>query len=137
MEDDSARLTYAGIWDSNSNSIFSGGTTSYTNASGASASLTFNGSAVYLFGDANNDHYAFNVTLDGVTTLHHTPLGCGGPWEPHACEKILPGLQYFAAPLGEGEHTITVTNYVVPSLNYSYFGKITVLLRSRHETCID
>lgn len=123
VENDSERLAYTGHWDSNSSPVFSGGTTSYTNASGASVTLTFNGSAIYLFGDANNDHYAFNVTLDGVTTSHKTPLGCGGPFEPHACEKLLPGLQFFAAPLNSSEHTIIVTNWVVPSLNYSYFGK--------------
>lgn len=122
VEDNSDRLVYTGLWESNSSPSFSGGTTSYTNATGASVQLTFNGTAIYVFGDANNDHYAFNVTLDGVTTTHHTPLGCGGPFEPHACEKILPGLQYFAGPLNDSQHTITVTNYVVPSLNYSYFG---------------
>lgn len=58
-----------------------------------------------------------------MTSTHHTPLGCGGRFEPHACEKILPGLQYFSGPLNASEHTITVTNYVVPALNYSYFGE--------------
>lgn len=116
-------LSFTGHWDSNSDAAFSGGTTTYTNASGASVSLSFRGTAVYLFGDANNDHYAFNVTLDGTTTSHHSPLGCGGNFVPHACEKIQPGLQYFAAYLDNSLHNITVTNWVVPSLNYSYFGK--------------
>lgn len=121
VEDNSSRLRYTGTWDSNTSPLFSGGSTSYTNVSGASVTLSFNGSAIYLFGDANNDHYAFNVTLDGSTISHKTPLGCGGPFEAHACEKLLPGLQFFAAPLDASEHTITVTNWVVPSLNYSYF----------------
>ncbi|KAK9893956.1 hypothetical protein P389DRAFT_111002 [Cystobasidium minutum MCA 4210] len=119
VENDSSRLVYTGLWESNTSPFFSGGSTSYTNGTSASVQLTFNGSAIYVFGDANNDHYAFNVTLDGLTTTHHTPLGCGGPFEPHACEKIVPGLQYFAGPLDESHHSITVTNYVVPGLNYS------------------
>jgi hypothetical protein len=47
---DRSRLTYIGTWDSNKDTRFSGGTSTYTNEE-ASVSLKFNGSAVYVFGD--------------------------------------------------------------------------------------
>lgn len=38
-----SRLTYSGTWNNNSDPLFSGGTTTYTNQDGASVSLNFTG----------------------------------------------------------------------------------------------
>ncbi|KAF8882824.1 hypothetical protein BD779DRAFT_904550 [Infundibulicybe gibba] len=44
-----------------------GGGTSYTQVGKASVSLSFQGSAVYVFGDKENDHGLYSVVLDNWT----------------------------------------------------------------------
>ncbi|KAG8984075.1 hypothetical protein FRB95_006765 [Tulasnella sp. JGI-2019a] len=109
VEDNDSRVTYTGSWISESNALFSGGTAIYTAQNGGSASIKFNGSAVYIFGDSVNDQGSYSVTLDNVTQTYHTLSGCGGGYGKF-CEKTPPSLKYFASNLGSSEHIITLTN---------------------------
>jgi hypothetical protein len=92
IEDDNlTALTYTGTWGNNSNALFSGGTTHYTNDSSAAVSFSFYGTAFYIYGDQNNDHGAFEVEVDGVSETLRTPLSCGGEFRSGYCEKTDPG----------------------------------------------
>ncbi|KIJ44171.1 hypothetical protein M422DRAFT_228862 [Sphaerobolus stellatus SS14] len=66
-EEDDAAVKYTGQWESNTSPVFSGGGTSFTNEDKASVSLSFHGSAIYIFGDKKNDHGLYSVTLDNGT----------------------------------------------------------------------
>ena len=46
---------------------------------------------MYIYGDQNNDHGAFEVELDGQSEILRTPLGCGGVFRIGYCEKTDPG----------------------------------------------
>jgi len=114
-------LSYTGTWSNNSDPLFSGGTTTYTNEEGATVSLKFYGTAIYMYGDANNDHGNFTVKVDDFPVRQlRTPNGCGGAYGKF-CEKTSPGLQFFQAYLDESEHTITVTNGRAETGETSYF----------------
>jgi hypothetical protein len=123
-DDNTTALTYSGTWGSNTNELFSGGTTRFTNGSDASVSFSFYGSAFYVYGDQNNDHGAYNVTIDGGEPEQlRTPLNCGGEFRGGYCEKTDPGVQYFKAYLGGELHNVTITNVILDRFNYSYFGQ--------------
>ena len=51
VEDNATQMRYTGAWRSNNDTRFSGGTSAFTEQDGATVSLTFSGSAVYVFGD--------------------------------------------------------------------------------------
>lgn len=89
----STALAYSGTWGNNSNALFSGGTTHYTNDSSATVSFSFEGTAFYIYGDQNNDHGPFYVEIDGVNVgSSRTPLSCGGEFRSGYCEKTDPGM---------------------------------------------
>lgn len=116
-------LNYTGQWGQNSDSLFSGGTSHYTNDSTAAVSFSFYGTAMYIYGDQNNDHGAFEVELDGESETLRTPLGCGGVFRSGYCEKTNPGAQYFKAYLGPELHNVTIRNVNLnQSLRYSPSG---------------
>ncbi|KAF8983296.1 hypothetical protein BDQ17DRAFT_741085 [Cyathus striatus] len=109
-EEDNKALTYTGVWGNNTGPVFSGGGTAYTNAEGASVSLTFNGSAIYIFGDKKNDHGLYTVALDDSPLATYSGIsGCGGAFG-QTCEQQKPTLQFLASNLGDGEHKVVVTN---------------------------
>lgn len=121
-DDNTTALTYSGTWGSNTNELFSGGSTRFTNGSEASVSFSFYGSAFYVYGDQNNDHGAYNITIDGGEPEQlRTPLNCGGEFRGGYCEKTDPGVQYFKAYLGPELHNVTITNVILDRFNYSYF----------------
>ncbi|KAF9506400.1 hypothetical protein BS47DRAFT_1367411 [Hydnum rufescens UP504] len=119
IQETNPRLNFVGNWTTNTpNPAFSGGGSKYTREDGASVSLTFNGSAVYIFGDKVNDHGLFNVTLDSrPPQTFNGVAGCGGTFAK-ACEKTNT-LAFFAGSLGPEEHTITVQN--IAGINHSFF----------------
>ncbi|KAI0091114.1 hypothetical protein BDY19DRAFT_886314 [Irpex rosettiformis] len=76
VDDTSPLIQYApaGVWGDSSHSdpfwqSYSNGTFHPTNYTGATATLTFNGSAVYLYGAFRGNHDQYSVTLDGTTTV--------------------------------------------------------------------
>lgn len=50
VEDTDTKLAYVGEWGNNSADVFSGGTTHFTSEDGATVSLSFFGSAIYMWG---------------------------------------------------------------------------------------
>ncbi|KAF7326192.1 hypothetical protein MKEN_00471400 [Mycena kentingensis (nom. inval.)] len=128
LEETDPSLVYTGEWTENvHNPLFSGGYSRYTNGDGASVSLTFNATAIYIFGDKTDRHGLYTVSLDGAPPETFNGVsGCGGAFA-HACEKDNT-LVYFAGgqPLAEGEHTITVRN--VPGELGAYFDLDAIVL---------
>lgn len=109
-------LTYSGIWGNNSNALFSGGTTHYTNDSDASVSFSFHGTAFYVYGDQNNDHGPFSVEVDGVGLGEvRPPLGCGGEFRGGYCEKTDPGRLLMAYGYFSKHCCLTITSQVPTS----------------------
>lgn len=117
-DNDYVRLNYVGSWDSNNDTRFSGNTSTYTNGQGASVSLSFVGTAVYLYGDTVfvrllptcldrklilefQDHGLFSVALDG-----------GAPTTHNASTTFLEigVLKYFETGLANVSHSLVVTN---------------------------
>ncbi|KAF7303347.1 hypothetical protein MIND_00562400 [Mycena indigotica] len=128
LEETDSRLVYTGDWTENVyNPLFSGGYSRYTNGDGASVSLTFNATAIFIFGDKTDRHGLYSVSLDGgPPTLYNGVSGCGGAFA-HACEKDNT-LAYFAANLDNREHTVTVTN--IPGELGAYFDLDAIVLTS-------
>ncbi|KAJ1300306.1 hypothetical protein OPQ81_005128 [Rhizoctonia solani] len=73
----------------------------FTNVGGATASVQFQGNAVYLYGGTLDDHGTFNVQIDD-----HTPVGLNGSSKGYHPRVLL----YYADGLGPGNHKLTVTN---------------------------
>lgn len=100
-DSDHVTLTYAGAWSSNNDTRFSGGTSTYTDGQGASVSLKFNGSAVYVFGDTVDDHGLASFSLDQQTSTAN-----------FASEFLkFDTLKFFAGNLSNQEHTLLITNF--------------------------
>ncbi|CAE7145151.1 unnamed protein product [Rhizoctonia solani] len=72
-----------------------------TNVGGATASVQFQGNAVYLYGGTLDDHGTFNVQID-----NHDPVGLNGSTNGYHPRVLL----YYADGLGSGNHKLTVTN---------------------------
>ncbi|KAJ6617359.1 hypothetical protein B0H10DRAFT_2218687 [Mycena sp. CBHHK59/15] len=128
LEETDPRLVYTGNWtvcylpsgsrrENVYNPLFSGGYSRYTNGDGASVSLSFHGTALFIFGDKPDRHGLYTVALDArpPATLNGVS-GCGGAFA-HACEKDNT-LVFFAANFDGSEHTVTVTN--VPGMLGAY-----------------
>ncbi|KAJ7806285.1 hypothetical protein B0H14DRAFT_2876174 [Mycena olivaceomarginata] len=113
LEETDVRLVYTGNWTENVfNPLFSGGFSRFTNGDGASVTLNFTASALYILGDKTDRHGLYTVSLDGAPpTTFNGVSGCGGAFA-HACEKDNT-LAYFATfndEHEEREHRVTVTN---------------------------
>ncbi|KAJ7154932.1 hypothetical protein C8R43DRAFT_884951 [Mycena crocata] len=125
LEETDTQLVYMGDWTNVFNPLFSGGFSRYTNGDGASVSLTFHATALFIFGDKTDRHGLYTVKLDDrATETFNGVSGCGGAFA-HACEKDNT-LAYFAANLDEGPHTVTVTN--IPGELGAYFGTSSLIL---------
>ncbi|KAG6896780.1 hypothetical protein C0992_006130 [Termitomyces sp. T32_za158] len=119
-EEDNAALTYSGTWNRNKSPNFSGGGTSFTNEDKATVSLSFHGSAVYVFGDKKNDHGLYSVVLDNKTAeVYDGVSGCGGAFGA-TCEQMKPTLEFVASNLDDSLHTLTIEN--LAGVNKSFFG---------------
>ncbi|KAJ7100078.1 hypothetical protein B0H15DRAFT_877350 [Mycena belliarum] len=126
MEETDPALKYTGTWGNNTSPNFSGGGTTFTNGDNATMSFTFNGSAVYVFGDKKNDHGLYSVVLDGgVPQVFNGVSGCGGAFGM-TCEQQKPTLKFFASNLNASSHTLTIMNH--PGVNNSYLDLDSVVL---------
>ncbi|KAF8181035.1 hypothetical protein BJ912DRAFT_882471 [Pholiota molesta] len=112
-------ITYNGTWGKNSGPFFSGGGTTFTNGDGASFSLSFHGSAIYVLGDKKNDHGIYSVSLDGGPPAFYDGVsGCGGAFGG-TCEQQLPTIKYLASNLDSSLHNLTLQNHA--GVNHSFF----------------
>ncbi|KAF8715251.1 hypothetical protein RHS03_00034, partial [Rhizoctonia solani] len=72
-----------------------------TNVAGATASVQFEGNAVYLYGGTLDDHGTFNVQVND-----HPAVSMNGSTVGYHSRVLL----YYADGLGPGTHKLTVTN---------------------------
>lgn len=96
-------------WSINDKPAFINGTLHFTNVTDASASLSFTGDAVTLYGTVSPDHANMRVSVDGRETTFSG--GSNG-----SVSSLHPGiLLYFSNALGPDNHTITISAYREPS----------------------
>ncbi|KAK0504818.1 hypothetical protein EDD18DRAFT_1126597 [Armillaria luteobubalina] len=93
-------------WSINDKPAFINGTLHFTNVTDASASLSFTGDAVTLYGTVSPDHANMRVSVDGRETTFSG--GSNG-----SVSSLHPG--YFSNALGPDNHTITISAYREPS----------------------
>ncbi|KAH9485090.1 A type blood alpha-D-galactosamine galactosaminidase [Psilocybe cubensis] len=90
-------------WQTNQNSAFADGTLHFSSTAGASASITFSGDAVAVYGTVSPDHANIRMTLDGQSQL--MPGGSGG-----MASVVHP--QWYKSDLGPGQHTLVLSGDV-------------------------
>ncbi|KAF8973071.1 hypothetical protein BDZ97DRAFT_1912656 [Flammula alnicola] len=94
----------ASAWQSNTNPEYFNGTLSFSQVPGASASLTFSGESVAVYGTVSPDHANLVVTVDGQT--QNLPGGSGG----FASEVHPNTLLYYRSDLStDGDHTLVLS----------------------------
>lgn len=108
VEDNSPLISYApsGAWNDNSDSdsfiqSYSGNSLHTTFAQGATATINFNGTGIWLFGGTRPIYGTYTIAVDGVTTT----TGSATSEEP-AFNQLLGG----ASGLTNGPHTLVFTN---------------------------
>ena len=62
-----------------------------------------------MFGDKTNDHRGYTVAFDSKTYQYNGTSGCGGTFGLN-CEEQRPCIKFMASNLGEGNHTLKLTN---------------------------
>ncbi|KAJ6516956.1 hypothetical protein DFH09DRAFT_1287883 [Mycena vulgaris] len=119
IDDTSPLIQYAGIWSAGSDTLDPLGhlrvtlglvtvplvysTRIYT---GSSATFTFNGTQVYVYGAKRDNHGPHSITLDGTTTAFDG-----------FSETALWTTLFVSDLLAQGLHTVTVTNQMRNSTN--------------------
>ncbi|EJD52525.1 hypothetical protein AURDEDRAFT_82148 [Auricularia subglabra TFB-10046 SS5] len=120
LDEDAWSWSYTGEWGHNSNFLFSGGKSTYTNEDGATATFTFEGSTVLLFGDTNANHGLYSVQLDDrLPETFMSATGCGLDYQTQGlCELTTPNMMYYASYLKEGKHVMKITNVAGPNKTF-------------------
>ncbi|KAJ7657878.1 hypothetical protein DFH06DRAFT_456155 [Mycena polygramma] len=80
-------------------SYSNGGTFTLCTTQGSSATFTFNGTQVYVFGAKRSNHGPYSITLDGVATL----------FDGNSADPIF-GPLFVSDVLAQKQHTVTLTN---------------------------
>ncbi|KAF8650453.1 hypothetical protein AX16_005255 [Volvariella volvacea WC 439] len=131
IDDTDSRIQYlpsASAWSTNSNPAFIGNTLHFTQTPGASASLSFTGDAVAVYGTVSPDHANVRVEVDGQGRI----MNGGASGFASALHPAV--LLYFMDNLGPGEHTLilsadvgegtgpfldidSVTTFAIPPIN--------------------
>ncbi|GLB37654.1 hypothetical protein LshimejAT787_0407050 [Lyophyllum shimeji] len=89
-------------WSQNHDQAFMNGTLHFTSTPGASASITFTGDAVAVYGTVSPDHANVQITLDGRANV--LPGGAGGFVSSLHSQVLL----YYANNLGLQPHVLTM-----------------------------
>lgn len=100
VDDTDPAITYSGQWQTGTGNAKFGGSDHYTDQQGASASLTFTGSSITLFGAMAPWHGDLAISVDG-----------GNPVvvSAYAADRVDDAQVYLRTGLPEGRHLITVT----------------------------
>lgn len=99
---DGEAATFSANWSIHGTTTATGwhaGTIAYSNVVGSTATYTFNGTKIELFGEKTSTHGTGTVTLDGVTTQVSFK----------STAKELPALIYSSPTLSPGSHTLKLT----------------------------
>lgn len=111
FDDNDSTIVYqpsSADWLSNSNPAFLDGTLRYSQTPGASASLTFSGDAVALYGTVSPDHADIRISVDGREQRFPGGAGVASVVHPQV-------LLYYRGDLGAGEHTIVLSGDQQPN----------------------
>ncbi|KAF9567970.1 hypothetical protein CPC08DRAFT_702790 [Agrocybe pediades] len=106
IDDSDSSIVYSpspSDWQVNSNAEFFDGSLHFTNTPGASASLTFSGDAVAVWGTVSPDHADINMELDGNSQT--LPGGSGGMASVVHPQVLL----FYKTDLGPGQHTLSMS----------------------------
>lgn len=105
IDDSDERFVYTpqSEWSVNNQDLFIDNTLHYTQSVGASASVTFSGDAVALYGTVSEDHADIHLTLDGESVT----FGAGANGLASTLHTKV--LLYYAVGLGSNQHNLTVT----------------------------
>ena len=98
IDERDSKFTFSGNWNNESGSQFPIEQTGKWCNSGASFTVKFTGSKIYLVGTMDPNHSTANVTVDGQTTSINT-------W---AASRALGQIIYTSPDLPHGEHTLTL-----------------------------
>ncbi|KAJ3984758.1 hypothetical protein F5890DRAFT_1514962 [Lentinula detonsa] len=93
----------ASEWSVNDEDTFFNDTLHYTSGAGASASVTFSGEAVAMYGTVSQDHADIQLSLDG----QNITFGAGA--NGFASTLHTQVLLYYAQGLGSNQHSLTVS----------------------------
>ncbi|KAH7874559.1 uncharacterized protein C8R40DRAFT_1106945 [Lentinula edodes] len=100
--DPSFIYTPASEWSVNDQNYFMNDTLHYTSSAGASASVTFSGEAVALYGTVSQDHADIQLSLDG----QNVTFGAGANGFASTLHSQI--LLYYAQGLGSNQHSLVV-----------------------------
>ncbi|KAI9639302.1 uncharacterized protein MKK02DRAFT_39600 [Dioszegia hungarica] len=124
-DDASASIHYAGRWYAgiiHPIPPVHGGTIHSTEAPGATATLSFHGSAVEVFGSSSGlDFGRYTVHLDGVQWLIQDGAPLKLRWDP---------LLFHASGLSESQHTLTITTHTDTTSRSSYLDIDRIVVNS-------
>jgi hypothetical protein len=81
------------------------GTETTTNRPGATMTVTFSGTALYIVGTSGVSNGKFRVTIDGVSSIVDE-----GRFGSHRATSTHRGVLVFSASLAAGPHTLVITN---------------------------
>ena len=95
---DGAGFTFNGTWYSESGNNFINGTNRYANA-GASLTITFTGSKIYLMGTTDPNHGVASIAIDGGEAVKIDTNA-----RPRATGQMI----FASEDLDDGEHTLTL-----------------------------
>ncbi|KAI0091113.1 hypothetical protein BDY19DRAFT_683926 [Irpex rosettiformis] len=119
LDDGDPSIVYSDGWSGTPNSLI----TSYynntyhsTNNTRASATITFQGNAITVYGATSGNHGAFTVTLDGGVSV-----GLNGSASAFRPQNML----YYAGGLSNDSHTLTIVN-IDSSSKYFDLDKVMV-----------
>jgi hypothetical protein len=108
IDDTDPSFTYTpqSEWSVNEKDYFMNNTLHYTSSAGASASVSFSGEAVALYGTVSQDHADIRLSLDGNTvTFGAGSNGFASSLHSQVCMVLL----YYIQGLGSDQHTLSVT----------------------------
>lgn len=98
IDDRDSQFSYSGYWNNESGPQFPIEQTGKWCNSGASFTVSFTGSKIYLVGTVDPSHGTAEVTVDGKTTTINT----------RASARALGQIIYTSDDLSHGEHTLTL-----------------------------
>ncbi|KAL0578300.1 hypothetical protein V5O48_003711 [Marasmius crinis-equi] len=109
IDDNDPRVTYqpSSAWNVNNGNDFMNNTLHFSQTNGSSASLTFTGQAIAVYGTVSFDHANVQVTLDGQSKSFPANLG---PTKSSSLHTQV--LWYFAEALGPGQHSLSMISDV-------------------------
>ncbi|PPQ98794.1 hypothetical protein CVT24_003352 [Panaeolus cyanescens] len=106
FDDNDATIKYlpsSSSWQTNTGNSFMGGTLHFSNDVAASASLSFSGDAIAVYGTTAPDHANIRVNIDGISQV----MAGGAQGKVDSLHTKI--LLFYINELGGGQHTLTLS----------------------------